>query len=88
MAAGTPAIAWRNGSVAEVVEDGVSGLIVASIDEAITAVERARHMDRRSVRAAFERRFTANRMAHDYLAAYERLLATDRTKPPLPNAAA
>jgi glycosyltransferase involved in cell wall biosynthesis len=79
MAAGTPAIAWRKGSVAEVVEDGVSGLIVDSIDEAVGAVERARRMDRKKVRAAFERRFTADRMARDYVAAYETLLTGSKT---------
>jgi glycosyltransferase involved in cell wall biosynthesis len=75
MALGTPVIAWRNGSVAEVVDDGVSGLIVTSIDDAVAAVEHVRRMDRKKVRAAFERRFTADRMARDYVAAYETLLA-------------
>jgi glycosyltransferase involved in cell wall biosynthesis len=88
LAAGTPVIAWRNGSVTEVIEDGVSGVIVGSLDEAVAAVEQARRLDRRSVHDAFELRFTANRMAHDYLAAYARLLATDRTEPILQNAAA
>jgi glycosyltransferase involved in cell wall biosynthesis len=88
MATGTPVIAWGNGSVVEVVDDGVSGLIVASIDEAVAAVERARHMDRAHVRAAFVRRFTADRMARDYVAAYESLLATHETTSPLQHAAA
>ena len=74
MSAGTPVIAWRNGSVPEVVADGVSGAIVESIDEAVAAVERVRNLDRRSVRAYFESRFTVDRMARDYVATYERMI--------------
>ena len=75
MSAGTPVIAWRNGSVPEVIEDGVGGVIVESMDEAVAAVSRARSMDRRNVRRSFETRFTAARMAADYVAAYEELIA-------------
>jgi glycosyltransferase involved in cell wall biosynthesis len=88
MAIGTPVIAWRNGSVVEVVDDGVSGFIVTSIDEAVAAVERVRRMDRMKVRAAFERRFTADRMARDYVAAYETLLAASEVVSPKEHAAA
>ena len=88
MATGTPVIAWRNGSVAEVIDDGVSGLIVASLDEAVAAVERVHRLDRARVRAAFECRFTADRMARDYVAAYETLLATCKATSPLENVAA
>ena len=59
MSAGTPVIAWPNGSVPEVVTDGVSGRIVDSIDAAAKAAQQAAQMDRRQVRAEFERRFTA-----------------------------
>ena len=75
MSAGTPVIAWSNGSVPEVVADGVSGRIVDSIEAAVCAVGEAVHMDRRKVRAEFERRFTAERMAASNIAAYRVLLA-------------
>jgi glycosyltransferase involved in cell wall biosynthesis len=74
MAAGTPVIAWRNGSVPEVVKDGVSGIIVDSISEAVAAVERSAALDRLQVRRYFEGHFTATRMASDYLGAFDRLL--------------
>jgi glycosyltransferase involved in cell wall biosynthesis len=75
MAAGTPVIAWRNGSVPEVIEDGVSGAIVETMEDAVAAVERVSALPRELVRRAFERRFTATRMAADYVSAYECLLA-------------
>lgn len=78
MAAGTPVIAWRNGSIPEVLEDGRSGIIVESIEEAVAAVGRARSIPRRRVREAFEERFTAERMARDYVRHYEALIAGDR----------
>jgi len=74
MAAGTPVIAWRQGSVPEVIDDGVSGLIVSSLDEAVRAVQQVRGIDRKGVRNRFEERFTAARMAADYVAAFEELL--------------
>jgi len=74
MSAGTPVIAWRNGSVPEVMSDSRSGVIVDSMDEAVDAVKRIHHMKRRDVRDAFEGRFTIQRVANDYVAAYERLL--------------
>jgi glycosyltransferase involved in cell wall biosynthesis len=75
MACGTPVIAFRRGSVPEIVEDGVSGFIVDTVDEAVAAVQRLAELDRSKVRAAFERRFTAERMARDYLEIYQRLIA-------------
>jgi glycosyltransferase involved in cell wall biosynthesis len=78
MSAGTPVIAWRNGSVPEIVADGVSGIIVESVDEAVAAVETASRMSRERVRRHFEQHFTASRMATDYVTAYEGLLATNR----------
>jgi len=76
MACGTPVIAWDCGSVAEIVEDGVTGFIVHSEDEAVAAVARAGALDRHRIRATFERRFSATRMAHDYLDVYARRCAT------------
>ncbi|MGH6935630.1 MAG: glycosyltransferase, partial [Methylocella sp.] len=75
MSAGTPVIAWPNGSVPEVLTEGVSGTMVNSIGAAVEAVQQAAYMDRRKVRAEFEKRFTAARMAREYVAAYRALLA-------------
>lgn len=75
MAHGTPVIAWNSGSVPEIVEDGVTGFVVASEDEAIAALARIDGLDRSQVRRRFEARFTSERMARDYLAIYQRLLA-------------
>jgi len=71
MACGTPTIAFRQGSVSEVIDDGVSGLIVESVEEAVAAVERAKSMSREACRNVFEERFTARRMANDYLKLYK-----------------
>ena len=74
MACGTPVIAFRRGSVPEVIDDGVSGFVVENEDEAVAAVKRVVELDRRRVRAAFEERFTAKRRAQDYIRHYEMLL--------------
>jgi glycosyltransferase involved in cell wall biosynthesis len=73
MSCGTPVIAWRNGSVPEIVEDGVTGFIVDSIDAAVAALDRAAQLDRARVRRRFEARFSAARMARDYLSVYRAL---------------
>jgi glycosyltransferase involved in cell wall biosynthesis len=78
MACGTPIIAWDRGSVREVIEPGVTGFIVQSDREALAAIERVSRIERHTVRAAFERRFTARRMAQAYLDVYSRLLAAPR----------
>jgi len=70
MAAGTPTVAFRRGSVPEVIEHGCSGLIVEDEDGAVEAVRRIERLDRARVRRAFEQRFTATRMADDYIALY------------------
>ena len=74
MACGTPVLAFRRGSVSEVVEDGVSGMIVDSFDEAVAALPRVFSLDRRRVRQTFERRFGADRMARDYVSLYRAML--------------
>jgi glycosyltransferase involved in cell wall biosynthesis len=79
MACGTPVIAFRSGSVPEVIDDGVTGFIVDGVDEAVLAIKRLGELDRRKVRGRFESRFTAERMARDYVRYYESLLR----KPPL-----
>jgi glycosyltransferase involved in cell wall biosynthesis len=73
MACGTPVLAWRNGAVPEIVEHGVTGFIVDSIDQAAACVPRIARLDRTWVRARYEARFTAARMARDYLAVYRAL---------------
>ncbi len=78
MACGTPTIAWPCGSVPEVIENGVSGFIVSSIEAAVAAVAACARLDRAGCRAAFERRFTARRMAADYVSVYRRLGAFGR----------
>jgi glycosyltransferase involved in cell wall biosynthesis len=74
MACGTPVIAFRRGSVPEVVEHGVSGFIVDNETEAIAALSRINGLDRHQVRQAFERRFITRRMTDDYLRIYRTLL--------------
>lgn len=75
LACGTPVIAFRRGSVEEILEEGVTGFIVENVDEAVEAVRRIDTIDRRACRRAFERRFTVRRMCDDYLRAYSRILA-------------
>ena len=73
MACGTPVIAFPHGSVSEIVEDGVTGCLCRTVEEAAEAVPRAAGLDRRAIRVRFEERFTAKRMAQDYVALYRRL---------------
>jgi glycosyltransferase involved in cell wall biosynthesis len=76
LACGTPVVAFRGGSVEEIVEEGRTGFIVDTLDQAIDAVTRLDTLDRRACRAAFEARFTARRMAEDHVRLYERLIQT------------
>jgi glycosyltransferase involved in cell wall biosynthesis len=73
MACGTPVIAFRRGSVPEVVEDGVSGFVVDDVDAAIRAIGSIDPEIRRRCRSAFDARFTADRMARDYLAIFAKV---------------
>jgi glycosyltransferase involved in cell wall biosynthesis len=75
MACGTPVVAFCRGAVREVVDEGLTGFVVDSVEEAVEAVGRVGTLSRRRCREVFERRFTAERMARDYVAVYERLLA-------------
>jgi glycosyltransferase involved in cell wall biosynthesis len=77
MACGTPVVAFGHGSVPEVLEDGLTGFIVESLEDAVVAASRVGEFDRAAVRAEFERRFTAERMARDYLELYARLADRD-----------
>ena len=74
MACGTPVVAFRHGSVPEVLEDGVTGFIVDNLDDAVAATARCAQLDRRCIRARFEQRFSAERMAQDYRRVYEQVI--------------
>ena len=74
MACGTPAIAWNCGAMPEIIDNGVTGFVVGSVEEAASRVPDLLRLDRHAVRAAFERRFSAKRMVRDYVDAYTRLL--------------
>ena len=80
MACGTPVLAFRCGSVPEVIDQGVSGIVVNSIEEGVSALPRVFAIDRRAVRRRFEERFTVNRMAKDYLGVYRSLLKRTPTQ--------
>jgi glycosyltransferase involved in cell wall biosynthesis len=80
MACATPVIAYRSGSVPEVVEDGVTGFIVENEEEAVAAVRKLGQLDRRTIRARFEERFSALRMVREYEGQYRKLLQL-RTAP-------
>ena len=75
MACGTPVIAFPCGSVPEVIDHGVTGFLVESVDEAVDAVARLDTLDRRDIRNRFETRFSVGRMAQDYVAIYQDLLS-------------
>ena len=83
MACGTPVIAFNRGSVAEVVEDGVTGFIVEDETSALGAVRRIPELSRALIRKRFEERFTATRMARDYLDVYSGLIKAAAPRPRL-----
>jgi glycosyltransferase involved in cell wall biosynthesis len=76
MACGTPVLAFRCGSVPEIIDEGVTGAIVDTMEEAIAAVPRVIALDRATVRRRFEARFSASRMASDYVDVYRALIAS------------
>ena len=75
MAAGTPVVATRRGSMPELVDEGVTGFLVGTADEAAAAVEQAAHLDRPAIRAQAVRRFGKDRMVDEYVDAYQRVLS-------------
>ena len=77
MACGTPVLAFRCGSVPEIVDPGVTGLIVDTMEEAVKVLPQVLALDRRAVRRRFEERFSATRMAKNYLQVYHLLLSRD-----------
>ena len=76
MACGTPVIAWRRGSVPEIVDHGVTGFIVENESQAVEAISALDRLDRRNIRRVFEQRFTAKRMAQEYLHCFENVART------------
>jgi len=78
MACGTPVLAFRCGSVPEIIENGLTGAIVDSMEEAIVALPQVIALDRKKVRQRFEQRFSATRMAKDYVRVYHKLLASTK----------
>jgi glycosyltransferase involved in cell wall biosynthesis len=74
LACGTPVIAFRRGSIPEVIDEGVTGFVVDSVDEAVDAAARIGEIDRERCRRVFVERFSARRMAADYAALYERMI--------------
>jgi glycosyltransferase involved in cell wall biosynthesis len=80
MACGTPVIAYNHGSVPEIIDDGVTGFIVEDEMSAIAAVRRLPSISRAGVRATFEERFTARRMAEDYLSIYRSVSVSRRPR--------
>jgi glycosyltransferase involved in cell wall biosynthesis len=79
MACGTPILAFRCGSVPEIIENDVTGVIVETMDEAIAALPRVMTLDRKKVRHRFEQRFSAARMAKDYVQVYRSILASSQS---------
>ena len=77
MACGTPVLAWRNGSVPEVVADGETGFIVTSVEEMAAAVDRVGDLDPRVMRARVEEQFSADAMVAGYENVYQQVLAHD-----------
>lgn len=77
MSVGTPVLAWRNGSVPEIIKDGVTGVIVDGVDDAVLAVDSIRRLSRAGVRRHYENNFTVSHMAARYEAAYEALLGVN-----------
>lgn len=83
LACGTPVLAYRRGSIPEIIDDGMTGFVCETLAEMTEAVNRIPLIDRRRCRTAFDERFTADRMARDYVALYQRLI-DERAAPSAP----
>ncbi|WP_420134338.1 glycosyltransferase family 4 protein, partial [Rhodopseudomonas sp.] len=81
MACGAPVIAYNRGSVPEIIESGLTGFIVEDETSAVAAVHQLEELDRSAIRARFEERFTAKRLASDYVALYERMILHSSPRP-------
>jgi glycosyltransferase involved in cell wall biosynthesis len=82
LACGTPVLAYRRGSIPEVIEDGATGFVCEGFDEMTAAIQRISEIDRRRCRIAFEQRFSVERMAQDYLRVYEQALGSTYEREP------
>lgn len=82
MSCGTPVIATNRGSVPEIIDDKQSGFVVNSVEEAIAAVSQLPQLNRSKVRELFEKRFTASRMAKDYLNIYNSIITVQKSEDP------
>jgi glycosyltransferase involved in cell wall biosynthesis len=80
-------LAFRRGSVPEIIDPGITGMIVDSVDEAVRTLPRVLTLDRRKVRRRFEQRFSATRMAKDYVQVYRSLLERTPTVEQVPDIA-
>ena len=80
LACGTPVVAFRGGSVPEVIDDGVTGFVVDTMPDAIEATRHVHRLSREQCRRTFERRFNVTRMAADYVTVYEELIAADTVR--------
>jgi glycosyltransferase involved in cell wall biosynthesis len=83
MACGTPTVAFRTGSIPEVIDHGVTGFIVDDIESAVAALKNISSLDRRHCRQVFEERFSASRMADEYIKVYEQLIKLYSPSSPL-----
>jgi glycosyltransferase involved in cell wall biosynthesis len=79
IAVGTPVIAFKAGSVPEVIDDGVTGFVVSNVDEAVKALSNLDKLSRKKIREVFEKRFTADIMAKNYIKVYEKVIDTKKT---------
>ena len=77
LACGTPVLAYRRGSIPEIIDDGVTGFVCETVDEMAAAVEKIGLLDRSRCRGTFDERFTVERMAMDYVALYEKVLRAE-----------
>ncbi len=77
LACGTPVLAYRRGSIPEIIQDGLTGFVCESLDEMVSRVEQVQFLDRRQCRQVFEERFTVDRMTRDYLNVYEQILSEE-----------
>jgi glycosyltransferase involved in cell wall biosynthesis len=76
LACGTPVLAYRRGSIPEIIEDGITGFVCEGLDCMTAAIQRIPEIDRRRCRQVFEQRFSVERMAQAYLRVYEQVLAS------------
>ena len=81
MACGTPVIVYPGGAVPEIIEEGHTGFIVEGLEDAVEAARKIPKLSRKRCREIFEQRFTATRMANDYVRAYERLINRKQDEP-------